>query len=418
MSRTLAEYLGVSNASFLSNIRQLESAASDPGLDIKLALEIASNSSNLIARSGLDPSDTTNEEVYLDLNNRFLRDDKLIQEKMKELDSKSTYESIITYNLKDLIADKNCFALKHSTVKRHLKKNPPKNLLKKLGYRSLDSLLKREALATVLACALLIESNSWRNQYYDNYKKLTPSDFESRKIEILQPRTTKNWTALSKEILSTINSTVISSKELGGIIILPIDTTIDGLISSTIIFALDQINQIRIFSVFAKIHQVRENFGTIIADASQGKTESLALIAGQNIPWHIIQKFYDRFEEKFPVEIFEPHVQVEDTSLINIEDAMSKIHASLEYFLNSSCCAVKDKLEVVSFNIKDVAVNALNKKPYSERCNDYFRESLWSELILRYISQSSLEESLNTQMDNKLLEGQTSTGYLNPAFGV
>ena len=412
MSRSLAEYLGVSNSSFLYNIRLLEKASSDPSVDIKLALEIDSNSKSLIARLGLDPSDTTSEELYEDLKTRFHRDNILVQKRMNEIDENASPSSIIAVNLKDLTSDKDCFALKHTVVKRQLKSVPPKMLLKKLGYRSIGSMLKRESSAVILSSALLIESETWKQQYYDLYKKITPSDFETRKIEIFEPRKTKNWQNLSEILVNKTNSTVLASKELGGIIILPMPKNVNSLILTTLVFALDQINQIRIHSVFCKLSQVKDSFGQIIASASEGKTEHLALLAGQDIPWHIIQKFYDRFTEKFPIEIFEPHVQKENINLINIEETLSRIHASLEFWIGSSNCAYKDKTEVVSFNIKDVAINAVNNRTYKDRTVDYFRESVWSEMLLRYISQSSLEESMVNQMDIKLLEGQEGGGFM------
>ena len=419
MSRTLAEYLGVSNSSFLYNIRLLEKASSNPSVDIKLALEIDSNSKYMTARLGLDPSDTTCEEVYEELKQRFLRDNDNILKKINEVNDNSTLSSIITLNLKDIAFNNDCFALKHSVVKKQLKVVPPKTLLKKLGYRSIDSLLKREASAVILASALLVESDLWKQQYYDLYKKLTPSDFEIRKIEIFEPRTTRNWQALSKELLKKTNSTVLSSMELGGLVVLPLPAEVKGLIAATVIFALEQINQIRIYSVFCKLQQVTDSFGQIIADTSQGKIESLALIAEQDVPWHIIQKFYDRYIEKFPIEIFEPHVQGENIQLIDIEEIMSMINPSFNFWNGGNNCAIKEKLNVVSFNLKDVAINAINNRPYKERSISYFRESLWAEMMLRYISHSSLEETMVSQIDSKLIGGQVDDGFrLDPAFSA
>ena len=57
-------------------------------------------------------------------------------------------------------------------------------------------------------------------------------------------------------------------------------------------------------------------------------------------------------------------------------------------------------------------INAVNNRAYKDRTVDYFRESVWSEMLLRYISQSSLEESMVNQMDSKLLEGQEGGGFM------
>ena len=94
------------------------------------------------------------------------------------------------------------------------------------------------------------------------------------------------------------------------------------------------------------------------------------------------------------------------------------IHSSLEFWSNTDYLAFKDNLDIVSFNIKDVCINTLNMNSYNDRSLDYFRESLWSELILRYINQKNLEDSMVNQMDERLIEGQALDGSLsNPVFG-
>ena len=418
MSRKLAEYLGFMNAGFLYSVRLLESSSFNPGVDIKLILELESKSKDKITQLGLDSKDTSGEELYQELKARFIRDNKLIEAKLKDGDPDQSINSLIVSNLKEVIDQRKCFAIKHSIVKKQLKLVPPKVLLKKLGYRSVDSMLKREPAAVILSSALLVESVAWKHAYFNLYKNLTPSDFEERKVELFEPRSTKKWQALSAELSEKSHSTVLLSQELGGLVMLPLPNDLDGLTSATLIFALEKINMIRIHSVFCKIQQVKDNFGEIMANASMGKIDSLALIAGQDIPWHIIQRFYNRYSEKFPIEIFEPHVQKEDIGLIDIGESLSMIHSSLEFWSNTDYLAFKDNLDIVSFNIKDVCINTLNMNSYNDRSLDYFRESLWSELILRYINQKNLEDSMVNQMDERLIEGQALDGSLsNPVFG-
>ncbi len=418
MSRKLSEYLGVNNVSFLATIRALENSTFSPGIDIKLSLDIENKSRHKIRDLGFDPMDSTNQEIYAGLNHKFLSDSDRIDLAINQFDGNSNINSKIITNLKNITSDRNCFVLKHSVVKRQLQKVPPKILLKKLGYRSVDSIIKREPVAIILSAALCVESENWKSQYYEMYKKLTPSDFEERKIEIFEPRKTKSWSNLSNDLLNLNHSTVMVSKELGGVVILPLTETIRGLSSGTLIFALDGINSIRVHSVFSKLQQVKEKFGEIICNVLLGNPDLLASVAGQEIPWHIIQKFYNRNIEKFPVEIFDPHVQSEDLGLLNIENILSTIGPGLDFWDGSEIVASKDLSEVVSFNIKDVCINAVNNLDFKNRSLEYFRETLWTELILRYISEKSLEESIANQLDDKLIEGQDSEGLsLSPVFG-
>jgi len=418
MSRKLSEYLGVNNIGFLATIRALENSTFSPGIDIKLSLDIENKSRQKIHDLGFDPMDSTNKEIYAGLKHKFLSDSDRIDSAINEFDGKGDLNSKIITNLKNITSDRNCFVIKHSVVKRQLQNVPPKILLKKLGYRSVDSLIKREPVSVILSAALCVESDTWKSHYYDMYKKLTPSDFEERKIEIFEPRKTKSWTILSNNLLDINQSTVMVSKELGGIVILPVTESVRGLSSATLIFALDGINSIRVHSVFCKLQQVKEKFGETICNVLLGNPDLLATVAGQEIPWHIIQKFYNRNIEKFPVEIFDPHIQSEDLGLLNIENILSSIGPGLGFWNGSEILASKELSEIVSFNIKDVCINAINNLDFKKRSLEYFREALWTELILRYISEQSLEESIANQLDDKLIEGQESDGLaLSPVFG-
>ena len=418
MSRKLSEYLGVSNISFLGIIRALEASTFSPGIDIKLTLEIENKTKQKIHELSLDHLDSTNEEIYAGLTQKFLSDADRIESAINAFEINGNLNSKIITNLKNITSDRNCFVIKHSVVKKQLLNFPPKLLLRKLGYRSVDSLIKREPVAVILSAALCVESETWKNHYYDMYKKLTPSDFEERKIEIFEPRRTKSWINLSNELLKINQSTVMVSKELGGIVILPATESVRGLSSATLIFALDGINSIRVHSVFCKLQQVKEKFGETICNVLLGNPDMLATVAGQEIPWHIIQKFYNRNIDKFPIEIFDPHVQKEDLGLLSIENILGAIGPGLDFWIGSEIVASKNLDEIVSFNIKDVCINAINKINFNTRSVDNFRESLWTELILRYISEESLEESLVNQLDDKLIEGQESDGLsLSPVFG-
>ncbi len=403
MSRSLAEYLGISSPSFIHQIASLEKSAGEPAEDIKLSNEISLQTKSKVKALGLDPNDTTLEELYASLKQIFLRDNTVLESSIIELEGEQSIHKSISKNLNQIISNKNCFSLKNSVVKNQLRINPPMKLLRKLGYTSIESILKKEPTPIILALALAVEDEKWKENYYNLYISLRPSDFEEKKIQIFEPKSSKRWQALSQEIAKSQSTTVISTKELGSIILLPINEQIKGLTLASLIFALDSINQISISSVFSKINQVKDNFGQVIAAAFRGKTDSLALIAEQDVPWHLIHKFYSKFKDKFPFHIFEPHVQKENFNLINIEEVLSTIHPCFEFWFGTEYLAYKDQMQAVSLNIKDVAINAVNNLDYSEASNAYFKDGLWTELMLRYISQSHLEQSILEQLDNKLL---------------
>ncbi len=404
MSRMLAELLGVPGAGFRLNLQQLERASGAPGVDIRLSTEVLQETQSKIRGVGLDPADTTAPELYEILKTKIIGDNTRLEKTLQQRIGNGQISQAIVKTINALQIPKSCFALKHSVAKRMLKKNPPKASLKRLGYRSLDSLLKREPAAVIFTVADLVESDAWRQRFFDDYKRLGPSDFEVREIEVFNPLKAKHWTTLAQSLAAQQKSSVLVCKELGGIVLLPLPEGINAGTITTVVMTLQAINEIRTHSAFCKLQQVKQNFGAIIADSTKGDVSNLTLIAGQPLPWRVIQNYYSRFDNDYPMELFEPHVQQDDLKLINIEDVLANIEPALEFWRGTDWLAFNENSEVVSLNIKDVAISALNNLGFEDRLLKYFRDTAWSELMIRYLQQKHLEENVRQQLDAQLVD--------------
>ena len=412
MSRMLAELLGVGEISFHLNIEQLEKASGRPSADIRLTTEIIQNTKRKIKGLGLDPDDTTPRELYEMLVERLRGDnDRLESALIHQKENNKITSRSLAQTLEALSIPKNCFAIKHSVAKKILKKVPPTLTLKQLGYRSLDSLLKRESATAVFLSAKLIESPNWQRKVAEQYKHLKPSDFETRKIEIYSPKT-QRWEQLSSELSKKERSTVAICKELGGLIILPLPLDMPGSTLATLALSLYAINDIRIHSAFSKLQLVKPNFGEIIANTMVGDVKALALVAGLPLPWHIIQKHYSRLSHSYPLELFEPHIYKEDLQLIGVEEVLSYLEPTLDFWQGTNYLGFSDKGQAVSLNLTDVAINSCNKFVFDQRITTYFREELWAELILKYLQQAELEQTLVQQLDAELIGDQNEAELL------
>jgi hypothetical protein len=403
MTRYLSQALGAEEPRFSQSISALEQASGHPSADIRLSSDLMQRARAKIAQLGLDPKDTTGDELYSALHERLKQDDALVHEVLHITSDASSSEVVaqVCQFLKKLDTPKNCFVLKTSVARRLLKQRPPKAAMKQLGYRSVDSLLKRESPALVYAAALIAESPQWHKRYRELYGKLRPGDFETRSMDFFYPNT-KRWLDFSKAFVARRHQNILCFKELGDLVLLPIEEQIDGLAITTFVLALEYMNDIRAQSSYTKLQQVKSDFGRIMQQSSVAEPYTSAVLAGQPISWRMIQRYYGHSHPDYHAEVFEPHVQPEDLQWHNAEDILSKLAPAFAFWQDTQCLYILENGSPVSMNILDVALSYCNHLPFAERVVQFVRNNLWHELMLRYLDQRNLEDALHRQLSAEL----------------
>jgi hypothetical protein len=282
-----------------------------------------------------------------------------------------------------------------------LKKKPPKVAMKQLGYRSADSMLKHETVAGLYAAALIAEPSSWHKTFREQYAKLTPSDFETRPMAVVHP-TTKRWQRLAHDYVASNRHNIVSFRELGAVVLLPIDQAVDGLAITTLLLIAEEMNSIRAHSSYAKLQQVKPDFGKRLQLSSVSEPFTSATLAGQAVPWRMIQRYYARFSGAYHPEIFEPHVQPEDLQWSAGESALTRLSPALAFWQGTETLGLVHDGEIVSCNALDVALGFCNHLSYPERIVHFVRDSLWHELMMQYLNQQNLEAAVHQQLHNEL----------------
>jgi hypothetical protein len=405
MTRYLAQALGAQQPLFGQSISALERASGRPSADIRLSSELMQQVRVKIAQLGLDPADTTGPELYSALQERLRLDEIRVREALGIADN-ATAADILSRVQKFLDGHEAAsvsFALKAASAKRLLKKKPPKNAMKQMGYRSLDSLLKHETVPAIYAAALMTETPAWHKTFKEQYAKLQPSDFEQRKISVIYPKA-KRWAALSGNFVATAKHNILCFKELGAIVVLPITTNVDGLTLTTLLLTLHYMNDVRTYSSYAKLQQVKPTFGKIIQQTASGEPMTNATLAGQPVPWKVIQRYYGRLKEDQHPEVFEPHVQSEDLQWHDAETVVSNLQPALAFWENTQYICMLHDGEPVSFNILDVALSYCNHLSFADRIVHFSREHLWHELMSRYLHEENLEAAVHQQLSRDLID--------------
>lgn len=403
MTRFLSSVLGAVEPGFSQSIMQLEHAAGRPGADIRLTEEIKQHTRAKISDLGLDPNDTTGKELYVALHQRFARDEAHVREALR-IDADAAASEVISrvqrFASKHMPRDA-CLALKTSVARRLLKKKPPKAAMKRLGYRSVDSMLKHEHPAQVYAAAAIAEPASWHRTFREQYAKLTPADFEQRSITICAPAA-KRWQKLADEFVGAARHHMLSFKELGAIVLLPLSQQVAGLALTTLLLVLEEMNVVRAHSSYAKLQQVKPEFGRIMRDVSTGEAYIEAYLAGQHISWHMIQRYYARHPGAYHPELFEPHVQPEDLAWLHAGDVLAELQPVLAFWQDSQSLGFWHEDGLVSCNALDVALSYCNEVSFGDRIVHFVRDTIWHELMLRYLHQENLEEALRRQLTDTL----------------
>ncbi len=406
MATFLSDLLGATEPLFTMAVKQLEEGSGRPAADVRLLSEIMETSRLKITELGLDPKDTTGPELYEALKSKIkLHDEHLA--KLLGADNPGDVQKLLplikkTVDNKDI--PRSAWVLKRSVAKKLLHDNPPPTIMKHLRHNSVDSMLKRENLFEVYGALRFAESPAWLIKFNKSYKRLTPSDFETRNIEILQMDRDR-WGDIAENFVKKKRHNITHLKELGVIMMLP--TKLEHLpgISMTVLpLIFHYINEIRLYSAFFKLQQVKPGFGKIIADTLVADVGSAAVMAGSHVHWRVIQRYYGKLENESHPEIFEPHVQPEDLHWRKAEDHVFDIDPELKFWKDLDYVAIlgPEKLPI-SFNFIDNSMAFCTQAPFEHRLIFHVRESIWNELFMRYMGEANLESQILKQLDNNMI---------------
>jgi hypothetical protein len=408
MSRILSELLGATEPMFSIALKQLEQASQNPSVDVRLTAEIIGKIQLKTRELGLDPHDTTGKELHQALMNLVEKHDVHLVKALGGSDPNNAEELIplMKQAWDKFETNKSAWVLKHAVAKRMLKNMPPPNIMKTLGYTSVDSMLKRENLAEIYGALRFAEGPEWLNKFDETYKELKPSDFETRSIEIvIMPK--ERWGAITESFVHKKKHNITHLKELGVILMLPVSGELRGIAIFVLPLLFHYLNEIRLYSAFFKLKQVQPNFGEILVNTLIADPSTAAVMAGQNIHWRVIQRYFGKLEHEYHPEIFEPHVQPEDLHWRKAEEMLVQLDPELSFWQDMDYVGVMHAGRPVTLNLFDVAASYVNQLPYAERAIYHFRESLWDEIFIRYMGQRTLENQVLKQLDNNMIAPET-----------
>jgi hypothetical protein len=201
MSKILGSILDQPERSVKKLINKLEAKNGYPSHDVRHLAENIQKTRLKIAGLGLDPDDTTGQELHHALLVKFQKGARAFdaQNNLSSRDFNSKATTAIELVTKNIDLPER-WALKSGAIKNLLRQHPPKRLMKRLNYRSLESMLKRESLCELLLASQAAESPSWQKELARAISKLDSSSFELRTVSIKSLSRAK-WGALDSPSL-------------------------------------------------------------------------------------------------------------------------------------------------------------------------------------------------------------------------
>ena len=408
MTKLLAHLLDGKEPQFHQTLAQLEAASGHASHDIRLSEDINRIQRSKLELLGLDPEDTTGEELFHALQEKLKTDDALLVKRLRRI---SAYQVNAAANLSegiaaattDVVEGSLVFSLKCSVAKRALAKFPPKKVMKALNFRSYESMLKHLPLGLMLPVAQELEGSGWLQHYNAFLRTLKPRDFEERPISVYSPHSDK-WLALKSQLLAISKQTVLINKELGSMVILPLpNQPVSGLASLTLAGAASGLNAIYAASSYFRLSQVAKDFGARIAQSASDEPQIVSLdYFSSPLAWETVVRFIHHMQGQLGAPL-DAHIGAEE--LIGwqpVEHLIHRIAPEMEFWRDCGHVGRLDGLAPVSFNVTDNALSLVNRKSYRERYTHHARRALWQELIARYIRPDLLSAAVSAELAPKL----------------
>lgn len=405
MAKFLRDLLDAEEPIFSLSIRQLEQASGQHGADARLIGEITEKMHDAMRKLRLDPANTTGEELFNSLMNRIHEDNERVTKIIGATDSTDVRELVplMIAAANKVEFNRTVFVIKHDKAKELLRQMPPRRLMQKLGYESVDAMFDNEDFDELYTALRFSEGPEWLNEYDELFRTVTSDDYEERDIRILAMDHDK-YVDLAEHFTQKKLHNVTHTKELGVIVVVPLrDEHSKGLTLKSLPLLFHYMNEVKLYSTFFKLQAKKSNFGEIVVNTLIADPGKASQMAGQYVHWRVIQRYFGKLKDESHKEAFEPHVHPEDLHWRRAEDLLYEIDPKMEFWKENDYVGLLFDGTPITLNFVDVALSYANTIAYSDRYVYHFRESLWNELFIRYMDYENLKNQILQQLDNDMV---------------
>lgn len=373
MAKLLRNLLGGREPVYSLRLRSLESATGNPKSDLTLLSDVLAGTRVAVNSLGLDPKDTTPDELFEQLIHKAKRDDVELN-RSYEGDSKKLVRKLTS--IAPLAAVP---VIKSSALKKILKQNPPKKVMQALGFRSAESLLKRAPLDQLLLGSFLLESISWHRAFAKKIKSLKPTDItmEKPKIVVINPKLIKNGRYAQ-----------VVALQCAALVGVPKFKVSPGSMLLTAALACEGLYYLHVRGVLLKLNRFQESCIRLLAHFTYASPEPVAEIGKVKIPWvscyGLISRNFD-LQQDLP----EGAVEASDFFWASPSQLLPMLNQRINLWDKSAILGMADANQPISLNISDIAHDLYYRVPLSNSTSSALRRGLHAELLTRYLEKSA-----------------------------
>ena len=402
MSKYLATLLSKETSGFKKFIDDIEHATGYNKHDLKLSSSIKLSTNHKIRSLGLNPKDTTSEELYFALNNLVKLHDKFI---VAKIDSKygaptSAVMDQIAATFNKPTNHQNVFCIKPSVAKKLLTKNQPKQTTNLLGYRSLDSMIKNEDPKTLLSLAFYVESEDWRDKYLDQLKNLSANDFEFKDVKLIVLNKTK-FKKISNKIIEVNGHNVVALENTGQVLIAQLDTRLKvGFSILTYAYIINRLKMMIKFSTFVQNQKFNSNFGEIIYKLSLDADSINFYLSKYHLSWDCIADLTSSMDELSVEEKEDILFREQSSNISELDKILVNLEPALHFWFDSDNLGYKKGKNIVSLNLLDACYNFYNHLPIEKNSHVFMEIAINRTLIARYLDSKVSNELILKQVNS------------------
>lgn len=283
----------------------------------------------------------------------------------------------------------------------------PQNLLKVLGYKDINQLLKQENIFEIYGSLRFIETSEWMSEFIQQYGKLTHNDFEERRIKGIV-LSKQRWHDLAKVFIKKKYHNLTHLKELGVVFAIPREVSNEvGIILTTFSLLLHYVHEV---SFYAKSFKKLD-------DGEMGK-KMIPIILGEikngKGHWRIVQRYLAK--DKNPDNrAFEPHINPEAIFWAKSDRILAQLAKHLpgqsldfwedldwigDYFQTKN-----GEPMLLTFNSVDLSLSFANQKPLQDRYLYHYREALWNKIFSEIVGrENKMQEMILDNIDKGYIE--------------
>ena len=162
-------------------------------------------------------------------------------------------------------------------------------------------------------------------------------------------------------------------------------------------------NEVKLYSSFFKLKAKQPHFGEVVVNTLIADPGNASQMSGQYVHWRVIQRYFGKLKDESHKEAFEPHVHPEDLHWRRAEDLLYQIDPEMAFWKDNDYVGMQFDNRPVTLNFVDVSLSYANAMSYEDRYVYHFRESLWNEIFIRYMSYPNLEHQILQQLDNDMI---------------